>query len=252
MEDLKNIIESVLFVSEEPLSVDRLRQLFETVEAAEIRRALQALIEEYDARQGGFRLKEVAGGFQFRTRPEYHAWVKRLVQPKPPRLSKAALETLAIIAYKQPVIRSDVERIRGVDCGGVIRMLMERNLIRVLGRKEIPGRPLIYGTTRRFLEIFDLKDLKDLPTPREIEEIGLAAEQRGLFDEQPDGPPAHTGDRGAEGSDPSEKPASPRPAEWSPAETGPEEPDFRTETDGEPSPEPDSTEPFGGRGPASR
>jgi segregation and condensation protein B len=185
MEDLKNIIESVLFVAEEPLTIDRLRQVLEPAGSAEIREALQSLIEDYRRRQGGFLLKEVGGGFQFRTRPEYHLWIKRLVQPKPPRISKAALETLAIIAYKQPVIRNDVERIRGVDCGGVIRMLLERNLIRVLGRKEIPGRPLIYGTTKRFLEVFDLKDLKDLPTPREIESLGLAAEQRGLFDEEP-------------------------------------------------------------------
>ncbi|HHP7233209.1 MAG TPA: SMC-Scp complex subunit ScpB [Desulfobacterales bacterium] len=185
MEDLKNIIESVLFVAEEPLTIDRLRQVLEPAGSAEIREALQSLIEDYRRRRGGFLLKEVGGGFQFRTRPEYHVWIKRLVQPKPPRISKAALETLAIIAYKQPVIRNDVERIRGVDCGGVIRMLLERNLIRVLGRKEIPGRPLIYGTTKRFLEVFDLKDLKDLPTPREIESLGLAAEQRGLFDEEP-------------------------------------------------------------------
>jgi len=208
MEDLKNIIESLLFVAEEPLSVDRLRQVLEPVEPAEIRRALKSLVEDYDTRQGGFLLKEVAGGFQFRTRSEYHAWVKRLVQPKPPRLSKAALETLAIIAYKQPVIRNDIERIRGVDCGGVIRMLLERNLIRVLGRQEIPGRPLIYGTTRRFLEIFDLKDLKDLPTPREMEEIGLAAEQRGLFDEEPASGPAKTRPLKPEATDPSHRPLS--------------------------------------------
>ena len=97
-----------------------------------------------------------------------------MLQPKPLRLSKAALETLAIIAYKQPVIRSDVEHIRGVDCGGVLRVLLERKFIRVLGRKEIPGRPLIYATTKRFLEVFDLKNLKDLPTPKEIEDFGSA------------------------------------------------------------------------------
>jgi segregation and condensation protein B len=101
-------------------------------------------------------------------------WIKRLLQPKPLRLSKAALETLAIIAYKQPVIRSDVEHIRGVDCGGVLRVLLERKFVRVLGRREIPGRPLIYATTKRFLEVFDLKNLKDLPTPKEIEEFGSA------------------------------------------------------------------------------
>jgi segregation and condensation protein B len=98
-----------------------------------------------------------------------------LIQPKPLRLSKPALETLVIIAYKQPIIRSDVEHIRGVDCGGVLRVLLERKLIRVLGRKEIAGRPLIYATTKRFLEVFDLKSLRDLPTPKEIEELGTAA-----------------------------------------------------------------------------
>ena len=97
-----------------------------------------------------------------------------MIQPRPLRLSKAALETLVIIAYKQPIIRSDVEHLRGVDCGGVLRVLLERKLIRVLGRREIAGRPLIYATTKRFLEVFDLKDLKDLPTPKEIEELGAS------------------------------------------------------------------------------
>lgn len=171
MEDLKNIIESLLFVAEEPLSIDRIKKLLIPVGTAEIRTALGSLTEEYDTRAGGFYLREVAGGYQLRTRSTYNEWVKKLLQPKPPRLSKAALETLAIVAYKQPIIRSDVEHLRGVDCGGVLRVLLERNLIRVLGRKEIPGRPLIYGTTKRFLEVFDLKDLTDLPTPKEIEEL---------------------------------------------------------------------------------
>ena len=104
-------------------------------------------------------------------------WIKRLLQPKPLHLSKAALETLAIIAYKQPVIRSDIEHIRGVDCGGVLRVLLERKFIRVLGRRELPGRPLIYATTKRFLEIFGLKNLEDLPTPKEIEEFGSSLSQ---------------------------------------------------------------------------
>jgi segregation and condensation protein B len=186
MEDLKNIIESLLFVAEEPLPVDRLRKILDAVPAEDIRNALRGLIDEYEHRQGGFVLKEVAGGYQFRTRSEYTQWVKALLQPKPPRLSKAALETLAVVAYKQPVIRSDIEHIRGVDCGGVLRVLLERNLVRVLGRKEIPGRPLIYGTTRRFLEVFDLKDLKDLPTPKEIEEMGTAADRNADPDIQSD------------------------------------------------------------------
>ncbi len=172
MEDLHAIIESLLFVSREPLTADKIRQTLEEADAKDIREALRALSDEYEARKGGFFLREVAGGYQMRTRPEYKTWTKRLLQPNPQRLSKAALETLAIIAYKQPVIRSDVEYIRGVDSGGVLRLLMERKLIRVMGRKEIPGRPLIYGTTRQFLEMFELKDLKDLPTPKEIEEFG--------------------------------------------------------------------------------
>jgi segregation and condensation protein B len=172
MENIKNIIESLLFVAEEPLTVDRLKRILAQAEPKEIRKALDDIAAEYDSRKGGFYLHQVAGGYQVRTRPEYSTWIKRLIQPKPLRLSKAALETLAIVAYKQPVIRSDIEHIRGVDCGGVLRVLLERKFIRVLGRKEIPGRPLIYATTRRFLEVFDLKTLKDLPTPKEIEELG--------------------------------------------------------------------------------
>ena len=171
MKDIKNIIESFLFVAEEPLTIDRIKSILKQAERNEIQNALIELSEEYEARKGGFLLREVAGGYQFRTRPEYREWIKLLIQPKSLRLSKAALETLAIIAYKQPVIRSDIEYIRGVDCGGILRMLLERKLTRVLGRKEIPGRPLIYATTKQFLEIFDLKDLKDLPTLEEIEAL---------------------------------------------------------------------------------
>ena len=172
MEDLKNIIESLVCVADEPLTVDRFKKIITGAESRELRSALGELASDYETRQGGFYLNEVAGGYQIRTRPEYKEYIKRMLQPKPLRLSKAALETLAIIAYKQPVIRSDVEHIRGVDCGGVLRVLLERKFIRVLGRKEIPGRPLIYATTKRFLEVFDLKNLKDLPTPKEIEEFG--------------------------------------------------------------------------------
>lgn len=172
MQDLKNIIESLLFVTEEPLSVDKLRSILETVDTKEIKSALQELTENYEKRGGGFWLSEVAGGWQMRSRPEYNEWIKRMLQPSPQRLSRAALETLAVVAYKQPIIRADIEHIRGVDCGGVLRQLMERKLIRVLGRKEIAGRPLIYATTKLFLEMFDLKDLNDLPTPKEIAEFG--------------------------------------------------------------------------------
>lgn len=174
MDDIKNIIESLLFVAEEPLTIDRFKKILAGAETKELREALEELQADYETRQGGFFLNQVAGGYQIRTRSQYTEWIKRLLQPKPMRLSKAALETLAIIAYKQPVIRSDIEHIRGVDCGGVLRVLLERKFIRVLGRKEIAGRPLIYATTKRFLEVFDLKTLKDLPTPKEIEEFGSA------------------------------------------------------------------------------
>lgn len=174
---LKFIIESLLFVTEEPLSIQQLKRILETEESDAIRNALSALAEEYDRRGGGFELRQIAGGFQFRTRSEYSDWVKKLLKPSPAKLSRAALETLAIIAYKQPIIRGDVEHIRGVDCGGVLRMLLEKKLVRVLGRKDIPGRPMIYGTTRQFLEVFNLKDLRDLPSPKEIESLGTESEE---------------------------------------------------------------------------
>ena len=185
MEDLKNIIESLLFVADGPLALDKIKDVLELDDRKLIREALQELQDDYESRTGAFVLREIAGGYQFRSRPEYVPWIKKLIQPKPARLSKAALETLAIIAYKQPVIRSDVEHLRGVDCGGVLRMLLERNLIRVLGRKEIPGRPIIYATTKQFLEVFDLKNLKDLPTPKEIEDLGKAPLDDEIEEESP-------------------------------------------------------------------
>ncbi len=172
MEDIKNIIESLLFVAEDPLTIDSIKKVLDSTDSNAIRNVLNELSSEYEARKGGFFLREVAGGYQIRTRPEYSQWIRRLLRPNPLRLSNAALETLAIVAYKQPVIRSDIEHLRGVDCGGILRMLLERRLIRVVGRKEIPGRPIIYTTTKKFLELFELKDLKDLPSPKEIEDLG--------------------------------------------------------------------------------
>ncbi len=131
MHDITDIIESLLFVADEPLSLDKLKSVLETVEAKEIKAAMQVLADRYESRGGGFSLYEVAGGWQLRSRPEYNPWIKRLLQPSPQRLSKPALETLAIVAYNQPIIRADIEHIRGVDCGGVLRQLMERKLIAV-------------------------------------------------------------------------------------------------------------------------
>ncbi len=206
MDDLRNIIESLLFVADEPLSAERIKKLVGPVGSVEIHEALSALQSTHDSRHGGFYLAEVAGGFQFRTRPEYTPWIRRLIDPKPVRLSRAALETLAIIAYKQPIIRTDIEHIRGVDCGGVLRQLLERKLVRVLGRKEIAGRPLIYATTKKFLETFDLKDLRDLPTPQEVEEFGKPPlEERGHITIEADEEAQQTGSN----SETSEEPSAP-------------------------------------------
>ncbi|OQX18086.1 MAG: SMC-Scp complex subunit ScpB, partial [Desulfobacteraceae bacterium IS3] len=135
-DDLKNIIESLLFVCDAPLSLERMKSILGFADIKGIRNALERLSEEYENRKGGFFLREAAGGYQLCTRPEYKEWIKRLSPSVQPRFSRAAMETLAIIAWKQPVIRSDIEHIRGgVDCGGVIRILLERRLIRILGRK---------------------------------------------------------------------------------------------------------------------
>jgi len=175
MEDLSNIIESLLFVAENPLSLDQLQAVIPEASADDIRQALIALKSAYADRNGGFVIHEVAGGYQFRTRPECKEWVRRLLQPKPPKLSKPAMETLAIIAYRQPILRSEIEHIRGVESANSLRILLERKLIRVLGRREIPGRPLVYATTTKFLETFDLRDLKDLPTLKEIADLENAS-----------------------------------------------------------------------------
>ncbi|MDM8541683.1 SMC-Scp complex subunit ScpB [Desulfococcaceae bacterium HSG9] len=168
--DIKNIIESILFVAEKPLAVATLKNTLD-FSTKEIREALKALADEYNARGGGFHLCEVAGGWQIRSRPEYRQHIIRMIQANPRRLSKAALETLSIVAWNEPVIRSEIEKIRGVDSGGVLRLLLDRKLIRILGRREIPGRPMIYATTKFFLEVFDLNTLKDLPTLKEVEKL---------------------------------------------------------------------------------
>jgi segregation and condensation protein B len=175
MDQIKQIIESLLFVSDSPLTVDHIQRAAPEAGPDDIQKALFELKHEYEVRNGGFLLHEVAGGFQFRTKKEFKEWIRRLFQPALPKLSAAAMETLAIVAYRQPVLRSEIEHIRGVNSGNSLRILLERRLVRVLGRREIPGRPLVYATTRKFLETFDLKDLKDLPSPKEIEGMEIKA-----------------------------------------------------------------------------
>lgn len=169
--DLKRIIEGLIFVSETPLNLAQICAVLETEEKAVVAGALAALVEEYQGLDRAFSLVEVAGGWGFRTNAELAFWIRKLKRDQVTRLSRAALETLAVIAYKQPVMKAEIERMRGVEVSGVLRMLMEKDLVRVAGRKDLPGRPLIYGTTRRFLEVFDLKDLKDLPTLEEMEAL---------------------------------------------------------------------------------
>lgn len=170
MDETKNIIESLLFVSDGPLAIEQIKSVLPDTPAAEIRRAISALASDYEARNSPILVSEVAGGFQLRTRPGYKPYIHKLKAPNPVRLSKASMETLAIVAYQQPVLRSEVEHIRGVNSGNTLRYLQEKKLIRVLGRRDVPGRPLVYGTTKKFLETFDLKDIKDLPKPDEIED----------------------------------------------------------------------------------
>gem|GEM_PF-108194 len=173
---IKGILEALIFCSESPLSLERMVSLVDGADRREVKRAVEELVLEYRNRQGGLEIVEVAGGFQVRTRPEFSAWVAKLRQQKPARLSRAALEALAIVAYRQPVTRAEMEAIRGVDCAAAIGSLLEKRLIRIVGRKEVPGRPILYGTTQEFLELFGLKNLKSLPTLREIE--GMFAEQK--------------------------------------------------------------------------
>ena len=172
---LKMIIEALLFSSDKPLTVKDIHDCLPDAEKSEIKNSIKILTHDYDALERSFVLKEVAGGYQFRSRPEYGSYILRMFQKTPNRLSRATVETLAIIAYKQPILRSEVERLRGVDVGGIIRTLMEKGLVKIMGRKELPGRPLVYGTTKKFLEVFDLKDLKSLPKLKEIKDF--AADQ---------------------------------------------------------------------------
>jgi len=171
--ELRGIVESLLFVSPEPLSVQRLVAIMGDVTKADVAQALRGLGEELEQEGRGVRLVEIAGGFRLVTKQEYATWIKRLDKTKSAaKLSRSALESLAIIAYKQPIVRSEIEEIRGVETSGVVRTLLERKLVRIVGRKEVPGRPIMYGTTKFFLEHFGLNDLTQLPPLREFTELG--------------------------------------------------------------------------------
>lgn len=167
MAELKNILEACIFAAENPLSLDRLAILLER-SRGEVRTVIDQLFLQYAPGKAGFYLAEIAGGYQFRTDAELAPWLRKLNKERPFRFSQAALETLAIIAYRQPVTRAEVEYLRGVDSGGVLKSLLDKSLLRILGKKDVPGRPLMYGTSRHFLELFGLNNLQDLPTLKEF------------------------------------------------------------------------------------
>jgi segregation and condensation protein B len=184
-ERMTSILESLLLAADRPLPAGEIRSALGESDAAAVEEALGALRAHYQDR--GIQLCEVSGGWQLRTHPDNAAFVQRLLAGRPARLSRAALETLAIVAYRQPITRAEIEDIRGVDSGGVVHALLGRNLVRILGKKEEPGRPLLYGTTKEFLAFFQLRDLRELPTLREFAE--LSPESRARLDAQaPAGP----------------------------------------------------------------
>jgi segregation and condensation protein B len=176
MEEKIAIVEALIFAADAPLAVERVAEIFPDMKRDEIVGFFQELAREYEKRGGGIILQEVAGGFRFQTRIEMAPWVGRLKAARPVSLSPSAMETLAIIAYRQPVMKTEIDRIRGVDTGGVLKGLLEKKLARIVGRKDVPGKPIIYGTARRFLEVFNLKDLAELPTLREMRDFKSSEE----------------------------------------------------------------------------
>ena len=170
---VRTVVETLLFVAERPLGAEEIRAST-GIDRERLERALDALSGHYREGVCGVVLHEVAGGWQLRTSPDNSAFARRFLRVKPQRLTRAALETLAIVAYRQPVTRPEIEEIRGVDSGAVVKALLERKLVKILGKKEEPGRPILYGTTREFLEHFGLRDLGELP-PFEVPDLPTAA-----------------------------------------------------------------------------
>ena len=186
-ERVLQVLEALLFAAEKPLDLPGLMEATQFSQE-QVAAGMEKLSADYKARNGGIALADLGGRWQLRTEPAVGAYVRRMLQVKPLRLTRAAMETLAIIAYRQPLTRPEMEDIRGVDCGAVTKALLERKLIRILGKKDEPGRPLIYGTSKEFLELFNLRDLTQLPTLREFQE--LSEESRKIVEEEaPDAPP---------------------------------------------------------------
>ena len=170
-ESQKRIVEALVLGAPEPVSARKLAEVVPGLESEDAAAIVAELGREYEEQGRAFEIWEVAGGYQLRTRPEYASYLRLLHRERPLRLSRAALETLAVVAYRQPVTRAEVEAVRGVEVDAVIRSLLERQLVRIAGHREVPGRPMLYATTKRFLEVFGLGELDDLPTLREMEEL---------------------------------------------------------------------------------
>ena len=196
---IKQIVEAAIFAADGPLDRDALLLLFdeqERPEKADLSRSLEQISEDYAER--GIELKEVASGFRFQVRKDLGPWVSRLWQEKPPRYSRAILETLALVAYRQPITRGEIEEIRGVSVSShIIKSLLERNWVRVVGHRDVPGRPAMFATTRQFLDYFDLKSLEDLPPLSEIKDLNKLNEELALSD----APDPDSGDRADDDND---------------------------------------------------
>ena len=185
-ERARAIVEALLFAAEKPLDLPALRDATQLEEQV-LQEALEALRQRHAPGAGGTVLVDLGGRWQLRTDPQLGPYVRRMLQVKPMRLTRAALETLAIVAYRQPITRPEMEDLRGVDCGAVTKALLDRKLIRILGKKDEPGRPLLFGTSKEFLELFNLRDLTQLPTLREFQE--LSEDSRKIVEEEAPAPP---------------------------------------------------------------
>jgi segregation and condensation protein B len=170
-DQVKYIIECLIFASDTPLTVEKIKSVLEDKSKKEIKALIEELIQDFQNLDRGIFIREVANGFQFCTRPEYAHLIQKLRKTKPYSLTQPTLETLAIIAYRQPVTKAEIELVRGVDCGGVLRTLLEKKLIAIKGKKEVIGRPFLYATTSRFLEVFGLENLPSLPSIEEIKQL---------------------------------------------------------------------------------
>ena len=202
----RRIVEALIFSSSEPLSAAKIADIIPYCDAGQAKDLVNELNTEYVEQDRSFEIWEVAGGYQIRTRAEFSGYLQKLQKERALRLSQAALETLAIIAYRQPVTRAEIEDVRGVDAGATVKSLLDRHLIRIAGQREVPGRPMLYGTTRRFLEVFGLERLKDLPTLRELDEL---AREQGLLEKTAEDAVIEEGGEGTavtEGAEASEAP----------------------------------------------